>query len=133
MGNIIYNLGTYFQNPPEKYLSVIDNNDLKTINTFQHSLTFEKLITNSTKFSISIYKKNYYHAPMMENNEAFTDPTFLLDELRTYSNIISSGKAETNGIEILLEKKRAINFYGLVGGSFYNSVYDDQNLSLIHI
>ena len=126
-GNVIYNSGTYFQNPPEKYLSIVDNNDLKTINTFQHSLTFEKLITNSTKFSISIYKKNYYHAPMMENNEAFTDPTFLLDELRTYSNIISSGKAETNGIEILLEKKRAINFYGLVGGSVYNSMYNDQN------
>ena len=56
----------------------------------------------------------------------FVDPTFLLDELRTYKNIISNGKAKTNGIEILLEKKRAINFYGLIGGSIYNSIYNDQ-------
>ena len=125
-GNVIFNSGRYFQNPPEKYLSVVNHNDLKSVNTFQHSLTFEKLITRSTKFSISIYEKQYSNAPMMERNQMFVDPTFLLDELRTYLNIISSGKAETSGVEILLEKKRAINFYGLIGGSIYNSTYNDQ-------
>ena len=125
-GNLIFNSGRYFQNPPEKYLSVVNHNDLKSVNTFQHSLTFEKLITRSTKFSISIYEKQYSNAPMMERNQMFVDPTFLLDELRTYKNIISNGKAKTNGIEILLEKKRAINFYGLIGGSIYNSIYNDQ-------
>ena len=125
-GNLIFNSGRYYQNPPEKYLSVVNQNDLKSINTIQHSLTFEKLITRSTKFSISIYEKHYSNAPMMERNQMFADPTFLLDELRTYKNIISNGKAKTNGIEILLEKKRAINFYGLIGGSIYNSIYNDQ-------
>ena len=32
-GNLIFNSGRYFQNPPEKYLSVVNQNDLKSINT----------------------------------------------------------------------------------------------------
>ena len=125
-GNLIINSGRYFQNPPEKYLSVVKNNDLRSINTIQHSLTFEKLITSSTKFSISVYEKKYDNAPMMERNQIFTDPTFLLDQLRTYRNIVSNGKAKTSGVEVLIEKKRATNFYGLIGGSIYKSIYHDQ-------
>ena len=125
-GNLIINSGKYFQNPPEKYLSVVEKNDLRSINTIQHSLTFEKLITSSTKFSISVYEKKYDNAPMMERNQIFTDPTFLLDQLRTYRNIVSNGKAKTSGVEVLIEKKRATNFYGLIGGSIYKSIYHDQ-------
>ena len=125
-GNLIINSGKYFQNPPEKYLSVVEKNDLRSINTIQHSLTFEKLITSSTKFSISVYEKQYDNAPMMERNQIFTDPTFLLDQLRTYRNIVSNGKAKTSGVEVLIEKKRATNFYGLIGGSIYKSIYNDQ-------
>jgi len=125
-GNLIINSGRYFQNPPEKYLSVVEKNDLRSINTIQHSLTFEKLITSSTKFSISVYEKKYDNAPMMERNQIFTDYTFLLDQLRTYRNIISNGKARTTGVEVLIEKKRATNFYGLIGGSIYKSIYHDQ-------
>ena len=125
-GNLIINSGKYFQNPPEKYLSVVEKNDLRSINTIQHSLTFEKLITSSTKFSISVYEKQYDNAPMMERNQIFTDPTFLLDQLRTYRNIVSNGKAKTSGVEVLIEKKRATNFYGLIGGSIYKSIYHDQ-------
>ena len=125
-GNLIINSGKYFQNPPEKYLSVVEKNDLRSINTIQHSLTFEKLITSSTKFSISVYEKKYDNAPMMERNQIFTDPTFLLDQLRTYRNIVSNGKAKTSGVEVLIEKKRSTNFYGLIGGSIYKSIYNDQ-------
>jgi len=125
-GNLIINSGKYFQNPPEKYLSVVEKNDLRSINTIQHSLTFEKLITSSTKFSISVYEKQYDNAPMMERNQIFTDPTFLLDQLRTYRNIVSNGKAKTSGVEVLIEKKRATTFYGLIGGSIYKSIYHDQ-------
>ena len=125
-GNLIINSGRYFQNPPEKYLSVVEKNDLRSINTIQHSLTFEKLITSSTKFSISVYEKKYDNAPMMERNQIFTDHTFLLDQLRTYRNIVSNGKAKTTGVEVLIEKKRATNFYGLIGGSIYKSIYHDQ-------
>ena len=125
-GNIIINSGRYYQNPPEKYLSVIEENNLESINTTQQSLTFEKLITSSTKFSMSVYEKKYNNAPMMERNQIFTDPTFLLDQLRTYKNIVSNGKAKTTGVELLFEKKRATNFYGLIGGTIYKSTYHDQ-------
>ena len=38
---------------------------------------------------------------MMGRNQMFVDPTFLLDD-KTYKNIISNGKAKTNGIEIFV-------------------------------
>ncbi len=125
-GNFIINSGRYFQNPPEKYISMAEKSIIKSIKTNQHSFTYEKLITSSTRFSLSVYEKRYDHAPMMERNQVFTDPTFLMDQLRTYRDIVSSGKAKTTGIEVLIEKKRATNFYGLAGGTIYNSVYYDQ-------
>ena len=125
-GNIVFNSGSYFQNPPEKYMSVLENNSLQSINNTQYSLTYERIIAKSTKLSLSLYEKKYENAPMMERNNIFTDPTFLMDQLITYRNILSNGKAKTTGLELLIEKKRAEKFYGIAGGSIYNSIYLDQ-------
>lgn len=125
-GNIILNSGKYFQNPPEKYLALPQNKNLSSIEALQHSLSYEKLISNSTKFSISTYIKNYNYAPMMYGNMNVIDPTFLMDQLKTYPQIVSNGKARTIGIEALVEKKRATDFYGLIGGSIFNATYTDQ-------
>ena len=103
-GNIVFNSGSYFQNPPEKYMSVVENNSLQSINNTQYSLTYERIIAKSTKLSLSLYKKKYENAPMMERNNIFTDPTFLMDQLITYRNIVSNGKAKTTGLELLIEK-----------------------------
>ena len=85
------------------------------------------MITPSTKASISAYKKQYFDSPMLPNSDIFNDPTFLFDELRMYNGIVSNGKASSEGVEFLVQKKRAENFYGLIGGSIFNSVFIDYD------
>jgi len=123
--NLIFNTGVYRQNPPEIYLSLKENK-LISIQSVQHSLSLERTIGESSQLTFSIYKKDYSHAPLLSLNDQFKDPTFLLDELKLYSGIESTGKSETRGLEVLLQKKRAQNFYGLVGGTFFNSTFKDN-------
>tara|TARA_B110000459_G_C16620795_1_gene501549 strand:- start:1938 stop:4343 length:2406 start_codon:yes stop_codon:yes gene_type:complete len=123
--NLIFNTGVYRQNPPEIYLSLKENK-LSSIQSVQHSLSLERTIGESSKLIISIYTKDYSNAPLLGLNDQFDDPTFLLDELKLYSGIESIGESETMGLEVLLQKKRAQNFYGLVGGTFFNSFFKDN-------
>ena len=127
---LIYNAGSYYQNPPEIYLSVEENSSLKSVRTFQHSITYERLLTSSTKLTLAYYQKTYSDAPMLSSMLARTEPTFLLDRLAMYSGVVSSGSSTTDGIELLIEKKRAENFYGLIGATYFNAMYDDfDNIS----
>ena len=124
--NIIYNIGQYYQNPPEIYIS-IDENILKSVSCWQHSLSLERMLSISTKITVSVYHKEYKNAPMFSNVSNNQPESFLLDQLTMHSGIMSNGQAESYGIEILIEKKRAENFYGLIGGSLFNSTFFDSN------
>ena len=44
-----------------------------------------------------------------------------------YNGIVSNGTAVSDGLEILIQKKKAENFYGLVGGSIFNSTFSDYD------
>jgi len=122
--NLLINFGLYRQNPPEIYLSV-EGNKLKSIENSQQSITIEHFFQKSTKVSISFYNKSYKNAPLLGLNEDFNDPTFLMDQLKLYSGIESIGQAKSNGVEFLLQKKRAENIYGLIGGTFFNTTFQD--------
>ena len=122
--NLIYNIGNYYQNPPEIYLSV-NENDLRSVHNIQQSLTLEHIFFKDTKFSFSIYKKDYSNAPILGPDSNYIDPTFLMDQLIMYDKIVSKGKANSKGLEILLQKKRVEKFYGLIGGTYFNSLFKD--------
>ncbi len=125
--NLIFNAGDYYQNPPGIYLANNTSEKLKSVKSKQYSLSLEHMLTPSTKFSISAYKKHYSDSPMLPNSNLHNDPTFLFDELRMYNGIVSSGKASSQGLELLIQKKRAENFYGLIGGSVFNSSFIDYD------
>ena len=42
-----------------------------------------------------------------------------------YDGIVSRGEANSKGLEILLQKKRVEKFYGLIGGTLFNSTFKD--------
>ena len=42
-----------------------------------------------------------------------------------HDKIVSEGESTTNGIELLIQKKRVENFYGLIGGTIFNSLFED--------
>ena len=123
--SIIYNVGRYYQNPPEIYLSVEENRSITSVQTVQHSLTYERLISSSTKFTLAYYQKLYTNAPMLPGDNPYNEPLFLLDRLSMYSGVISNGRSIADGVELLIEKKRAENFYGLFGASVFNTTYTD--------
>ena len=125
--NLIFNSGVYHQNPPGTYIANDTSNKLKSVRAYQHSLSIEHMITPSTKLSLSAYQKEYNNSPILPNGILHNDPTFLFDELRMYNGIVSNGNARSNGLELLIQKKKAENFYGLVGGSIFNSTFTDYN------
>ena len=125
--NIVFNAGVYNQNPPPIYIANDASNKLKSVNAYQHSLSLEHMITPSTKLSVSAYQKEYANSPILPDATLHNDPTFLFDELRMYNGITSSGTALSDGLEILIQKKKVENFYGLVGGSIFNSTFTDYN------
>tara|TARA_S200000501_G_scaffold73009_1_gene64942 strand:+ start:8597 stop:10834 length:2238 start_codon:yes stop_codon:yes gene_type:complete len=125
-GSLTYNSGLYHQNPHEIYMSINSNKNIQSVKAIQNSLTYEKLLTSSTKLSLSIYKKIYRDAPMLPKQEGVNEPIFLMDQSRIYGDINSNGVSDASGVEILIEKKRAENFYGLVGGTLFNTSYKDQ-------
>ena len=125
--NLILNSGAYHQNPPGIYIANDVSKVLKSVTAYQRSLSLEHMITPSTKLSISAYQKEYNNSPILPDATLHNDPTFLFDELRMYNGIVSDGNALSDGLEILIQKKKAENFYGLVGGSIFNSTFTDYN------
>ncbi len=122
LGKIIFNGGKYFQNPPEKYLGLVEGEKLKSVRAEQYSFSYEKLLNESTKISVSIYNKQYSRAPIIHGVDSTANPAFLMDRSITFNQIRSEGNAEARGLELLIEKKRAENFYGHVGASLFNSI-----------
>lgn len=123
--NLIFNAGDYYQNPPAIYIANNASDRLKSAKARQYSVSLEHMITTSTKFSISVYQKDYNNSPILPNSNIHNDPTFLFDELRMYNGIVSTGSAKSKGLELLIQKKRVENFYGLIGGSIFNSTFID--------
>ena len=123
--NLIFNAGDYYQNPPAIYIANNASDRLKSAKARQYSVSLEHMITTSTKFSISVYQKDYNNSPILPNSNLHNDPTFLFDELRMYNGIVSTGSAKSKGLELLIQKKRVENFYGLIGGSIFNSTFID--------
>ena len=125
--NLIINSGLYYQNPPAIYIANNASKKLKSVKARQHSISLEHMLTPSTKLSLSVYQKKYSDSPILPGATLHNDPTFLFDELRMYNGIVSNGTALSDGLEILIQKKKAENFYGLVGGSIFNSTFTDYN------
>ena len=132
--NLIFNFGNYLQNPPNIYLSV-DGNKVGSIKSNQTSISLENMFFKSTKVSLSVYNKTTWNAPILGDSINFIsplfqeikyyDPTFLMDQLIMHDKIVSEGESTTNGIELLIQKKRVENFYGLIGGTIFNSLFED--------
>ena len=133
--NLVFNFGNYLQNPPEIYLSV-DGNNIGSVKSNQTSLSLESMFFKSTKISLSIYNKTTQDAPILGDSINYTspipqeqikyyDPTFLMDQLIMYDKIVSKGRSTATGIELLIQKKRVENFYGLIGGTIFNSLFTD--------
>jgi len=89
-------------------------------------LGIEHLLTETTKLTLELYQKDYQNFPLDPTQPAL----FLIDELYyrygfffNHGPLQDRGKAYSRGIELMLQKKLAQDFYGLVSASYFRTRY----------
>lgn len=123
--------GIFYQNLPLILLSQSEENKkLKDPVAYHYVLGINHLLTENTRLTLEVYDKEYNNFPL--------DPTsphlFILDELFyrygfffNHENLVHNGKAYSRGIELMLQKKLAKDFYGLISGSYFRTRYQGYN------
>jgi outer membrane receptor for ferrienterochelin and colicin len=115
-------IGRYFQSQPMLLYSRNEGNrNLKNMESVHTILGFEHLLTENTKFTTELYRKDYSHFPMDRSQPGL----FLLDEGYTFvqSDLTDTGQAQTHGVECLLQKKLAKNLYGRISLAYFRARY----------
>jgi hypothetical protein len=87
----------------------------------------DQLLSPSAQLTVEAYLKEYDSFPLEEE-----DPTlFVVDDgtsqssFRSYRTLVAEGRARSYGIEVLLQKRLAEDFYGQIGASGFSSRYRD--------
>jgi hypothetical protein len=119
--------GLYYQTLPMVLLSQSDAyRKLKDPEALQLIAGFDYLLTENTKLSLEAYRKTYRSFPIDPSQPSL----FLVDELFyrygfffAHGALSDNGRAESNGIELVVQKKLAENFYGLASATYFTTRY----------
>lgn len=138
--NLIYNLtqntsvygaaGIYYQNLPVTLL--VQNNfnkNLKDPKANHYIMGLSHMLTDNTRLTIEVYDKEYENMPIDP-----LQPTFcVLDQVVRYGMFYNpnplkdTGKAFSRGVELMIQKKLAKDFYGMISASYFRAKYRDYN------
>lgn len=97
------------------------NKNLKNAKAIHYILGIDHLLTENTKLTLEVYQKDYDQFPMDPQQPAL----FLIDKsfFNNYGTLKDNGKAFSRGIELMIQKKLARDFYGLISASYFRSRY----------
>ncbi len=102
--------------------------DLPDLTAVHFIAGVQHLLASDTKFSAEVYHKAYSDFP----SDPQMPSLFLVDEVSTgdgliasHERLVSTGAAQTTGVELLIQKKLSNRFYGLASGTFFRSRYRD--------
>lgn len=115
-------VGTFYQTLPLLLLSQNESfKDLKNPSAIHYIIGMEHLLTESTKLTFEIYQKEYTNFPMDPKQPSI----FVLDKnyFDNYESLLDKGKASSKGVEIMVQKKLAEDFYGFASASYFKSRY----------
>ena len=101
----------FYQTLPLLLLSQNESfKELKNPSAAHYIVGMEHLLTESTKLTVEVYQKDYSNFPMDPKQPAI----FVLDKnyCDNYESLLDNGKASSKGVEIMVQKKLAENFYG---------------------
>ncbi len=123
--------GLFVQNIPMNLLAQVANrNSLKAMRAVHYILGFEQLLSKDTRLLIETYRKVYWNFPMDPQQPSL----FIIDEMfyrdgfyMGHSSLNNAGEADAYGVEVLLQKKLATNFYGVISASYFRARYRDLN------
>jgi len=120
--------GLFHQNIPSNVLVQSENfKSLKTPMAVHYTVGVSRTLGNAARLSVEFYYKDYYNFPVNPSQPSM----FLFDQVQVFgifwSNTVleDKGRANAKGVEVILQKKLAKDFYGLVSGAFSNSKYQD--------
>jgi len=122
--------GIYHQNIPMNIL--VQNKMFKKLKTpVAYHLVggFTKMLSEQTKLTVEVYEKKYKNFPV----DPFQPKVFLFDEatkntfFRAHRQLKDNGEAISRGAEVIIQKKMASGFYGLISTSLSKTKYRDVN------
>ena len=119
--------GIYYQSLPANLLAQSDANlDLSDTRAVHYVLGLSHLVTDHTKTTIEVYRKDYDNFPVDPQQQSL----FVVDELFyrygfffNHERLNAVGKARTTGVEATLQKRLARDVYGLLSASYFRSQY----------
>jgi hypothetical protein len=125
-----FSTGIYYQNLPLVFLSQKkENKKLKDPKAFHYVLGLSHLLTENTRLTVEVYDKQYYNFPM----DPIQPQLFIVNEIHftnmflPHATLVDNGRAQSRGIEIMVQKKLAEDFYGMISSSYFRSKYRDFN------
>lgn len=114
--------GLFYQNLPLLLLAQNKSNkNLKNVKATHYILGINYLVTDNTQLTVEVYQKNYQNFPM----DPLQPALFIIDDnyFNNFGKLTDNGEALSRGLEIMIQKKLAKNFYGLASGSIFRSRY----------
>ena len=119
--------GVYYQAVP-RYL--ISQNpvlaDLKSTQANHFIAGIDYLLTEDTKVTVEVYDKEYRNAPILPASNSVGDRNYVLDSFQQFYSILEDdGEAYARGVELLIQKKLAVDFYGMVSASYFRTRHKD--------
>jgi hypothetical protein len=115
-------VGIFRQNLPLLLLGQHEGNKrLKDPSAIHYILGINYLITENTRLTVEVYRKDYQNFPV----DPIQPSLFIIDEnfFDHYANLFDKGKALSQGIEMMVQKKLAKDFYGLASVAYFKSRY----------
>jgi hypothetical protein len=121
-------VGIYNQYLPSYFL--VQNENFKNVHmptTYHYVLGLNYLLSEDIKFSIEYYYKDYRDLLFDANLPGL----YLLDEpinnlfYGDHTNLVNGSHGNSNGIEMMVQKKMSDNFYGLASLSLFSCKYLD--------
>ena len=119
--------GMFYQNlPPILLLQQQENKNLNDPYSMHYIVGLSHLLTEDTKLTLEVYQKDYFDFPLDPNQPEL----FILDEIyyqysfyQSHSSLNDNGKAYSRGLEFMIQKKLATDFYGMASASYFNTKY----------
>lgn len=126
--NLSASAGIFTQEIPENFL--IQNDEFKKLKTpISNHLIFgiSKMLGESTKLSVEAYYKSYKNFPIdpTQPNMFLFDQSMIDGIFLNHENLVDKGEAFSRGIEIMMQKKLASDFYGMTSISYSKTRYKD--------
>ncbi len=126
--SITASAGIFYQDIPDIILTQNASfKDLKTPTSTHYIVGINRMLGESTRLSIEAYYKDYSNFPINpEQPNMFLFDQVMIDGLFLINHDLKdNGKAYSRGVEVMIQKKLASDFYGLVSGSYSKSRYKD--------